>query len=73
MTAGEAGQQKASHYTFIAGILLGIAGGTAAPFLEKVWSAVFPNEDTPSGSAAVGQAVTPVRSAPTQEERPEDD
>ncbi len=68
-----AGQQKASHYTFIAGILLGIAGGTAAPFLEKVWSAVFPNEDTPRGSAAAGQAATPARSPSRQDERPGDD
>ncbi len=32
-----AGQQAVSRYTFLAGILLGIAGGAAASFLQEIW------------------------------------
>ena len=32
-----AGQQAVSHYTFYAGILLGIAGGAVASFLQEIW------------------------------------
>lgn len=37
-----AGQQTVSHYTFVAGVLLGIAGGAVATFLECVWPYIFP-------------------------------
>jgi hypothetical protein len=36
-----AGQQEVSHYTFLAGILLGIAGGAAASFLQEVWPKII--------------------------------
>jgi hypothetical protein len=32
-----ASQQKVSHYTFLAGVLLGIAGGAVVPLLERIW------------------------------------
>jgi hypothetical protein len=32
-----AGQQEVSRYTFLAGILLGVAGGALVTFLERVW------------------------------------
>lgn len=50
-----AGQQEVSHYIFLAGILLGIAGGIAASFLQEVWpKIIWPKISRPEkdGSAA---------------------
>jgi hypothetical protein len=42
MVSNLAGQQTVSHYTFVAGVLLGIAGGAVATFLECIWPYIFP-------------------------------
>jgi len=36
-----AGQQAVNRYIFVAGILLGIAGGAAASFLQEVWPKII--------------------------------
>ena len=36
-----AGEQEVNHYIFLAGILLGIAGGIAASFLQEVWPKII--------------------------------
>jgi hypothetical protein len=53
-----AGQQAVSHYSFLAGILLGIAGGAAASFLQEVWpKIVWPKSSRTeeNGPAASGE------------------
>jgi len=52
------GEQTISRYTFLAGILLGIAGGAAASFLKEIWPVSSPGMHTKKkGATASGEAT----------------
>jgi hypothetical protein len=66
-----AGQQQVSHYSFLAGILLGIAGGAAASFLQEIWpKTVWPKSSSTEGNdptaneTAAGGGSQPVPANP---------
>ncbi|HTZ23663.1 MAG TPA: hypothetical protein VMC83_06700 [Streptosporangiaceae bacterium] len=54
-----AGQQQVSRYTFLAGILLGIAGGAVVTFLERIWPKhIFPkNKRKKAPAVTMGKAA----------------
>lgn len=55
-----AGQQEVSRYTFLAGILLGVAGGAVVTFLERVWPKhIFPRKKRKEK----GRTATPGKAA----------
>jgi len=69
-----AGQQEVSHYTFLAGVLLGIAGGAVVTFLERIWPRhIFPKskrakKKDPDASKDIPASQTPpVRTDPHPE------
>jgi hypothetical protein len=65
-----AGQQEVSRYIFIAGILLGIAGGIGASFLQEVWpKIIWPNSNRPEKK---GPAASQEKSASESQPAPAD-
>jgi hypothetical protein len=53
-----AGQQEVSRYTFLAGILLGIAGGALVTFLERIWPEhIFPKRKKKEPTVNMGKAA----------------
>ena len=66
IVANLAGQQEVSHYSFLAGILLGIAGGAAASFLQEVWPKIV----WPKSSSTEENDLTVSEATPASESRP---
>jgi hypothetical protein len=66
IVANLAGQQEVSHYSFLAGILLGIAGGAAASFLQEVWPKIV----WPKSSSTEENDLTVSEATPASESWP---
>jgi hypothetical protein len=69
-----AGQQTVSRYTFLAGVLLGIAGGAMVTFLERIWPRhIFRKRKRTKEKAPAAGKRTSKRPDDVTPSRPEDD